>query len=128
MGEKGSSNTHSCTVVPIPVSVVPIPLFYCRFFLSGYQYQKCGIGTTLLLPCFPALVPVPILVVPVPLYKNFQNSLHFGFHYMLASCTASHPLQIDLCLLNRVLQSLDTFTLTMESYVLHVIKNPKVQT
>ena len=46
---------------------------------------------------------------------------------MLASFTASYPLQIDLCLLNSVLHSLDTFTLTLESSVLHVIKNPKVR-
>ena len=46
---------------------------------------------------------------------------------MLASCTASHPLQTDLFLLNCVRHSLGTFTLTLESSVLHVIKNPKVQ-
>ena len=45
---------------------------------------------------------------------------------MLASFTASYPLQTDLCLLNCVLHFLGTFTLTLESSVLHVIKNPKV--
>ena len=45
---------------------------------------------------------------------------------MLASFTASYPLQTDLCLLNCVLHSLGTFTLTLESSILHVIKNPKV--
>ena len=47
---------------------------------------------------------------------------------MLDSLTASYPLQTDLCLLNCVLHSLGTFTLTLESSVLHVIKNPKVRT
>ena len=46
---------------------------------------------------------------------------------MLASFTASYPLQTDLCLLNCVLHSLDTFTLTLESSILHVIKNLKVR-
>ena len=50
----------------------------------GTGTNKCGTGTKLLLPCFSALVPVL-------LHKNFQNSLHFGFHYTLASCTASNP-------------------------------------
>ena len=47
---------------------------------------------------------------------------------MLTSYTASNPLQTDLCLLNCLLHSLDTFTLTLESSLLHVIKNPKVRT
>ena len=46
---------------------------------------------------------------------------------MLASFTASYPLQLDLCLLNCVLHSLDTFTLTLESSVLLVIKIPRVR-
>ena len=46
---------------------------------------------------------------------------------MLASFLASYPLQTDLCLLNYVLHSLDTFTLTFESVVLLVIKIPRVQ-
>ena len=144
MGEKVSSNTYSRTVVQYRYQKCTT----C-FFLSGTGTNKCGIGTrlllplsslmgtgtsecgtctNLLLPCFSALVPVPILVVSVPLYKNFQNSLHFRFHCMLASCTASNPLQTDLCLLNCVLHSLDTFMLTLEPSLLHVIKSPKVRT
>ena len=95
---------------------------------SGTGTGKCGTGTKLSLPYFSASVPVPIIVVPVPLCRNFQNSLHFGFHCTLASCTASNPLQTDLCLLNCVLHSLGTFTLTLESSLLHVIKSPKVRT
>ena len=98
------------------------------FFLVGTGNSKCGTCTTLLLPLFQPWYQYQFLVVPVPLYKNFQNSLHFGFHCMLASFTALHPLQTDLCLLNCVLHSLSTFTLTLESSVLHVIKNPKVRT
>ena len=41
MGEKGSSNTHSCTVVPVPVSLVLVPKVYYLFFVIGT-------GTTLL--------------------------------------------------------------------------------
>ena len=98
------------------------------FSLTGTGTNKCGTGTKSALHYFSSLVPVPILVVPVPLYKNFQNSLHFGFHCMLASCTASNPLQTDLCFLNCVLHSHNTFTLTLESSLLHVIKSPKVRT
>ena len=47
---------------------------------------------------------------------------------MLTSCTASNPLQTDLCLLNCVLHSLGTFMLTLVSSLLHVIKSPKVRT
>ena len=46
---------------------------------------------------------------------------------MLASFTASYPLQTDLCLLNYVLHSLGTFTLTLESSVLLVIKIRRVR-
>ena len=46
---------------------------------------------------------------------------------MLTSFTASYPLQTDLCLLNCVLHSLGTFTLTFESSVLLVIKIPRVR-
>ena len=46
---------------------------------------------------------------------------------MLASFTDSYPLQTDLCLLNYVLHSLGTFTLTLESSVLLVIKIPRVR-
>ena len=46
---------------------------------------------------------------------------------MLTSFTASYPLQADLCLLNCVLHSLGTFTLTLESSVLLAIKIPKVR-
>ena len=102
---------------------LPLP----RFFIMGTGTSKCGTGTKLFMPLIPVLVPVPIIVVPVPLCRNFQNSLHFGFHCMLASCTTSNPLQTDLCLLNCVLHSLGTFTLTLESSLLHVIKSPKVR-
>ena len=47
---------------------------------------------------------------------------------MLASFTASYPLQTDLSFLNCVLHSLITFTLTLESSVLLVIKIPRVRT
>ena len=106
MGEKGSSNTHFISTATIGVSVVPgtgtrflLPLF--SLMGSGTNEcctstSECGTDTNLLLPCFSALVPIPILVVPVPLYKNFQSSLHFRFHCMLASCTAPNPLQTYL--------------------------------
>ena len=47
---------------------------------------------------------------------------------MLVSFPASYPLQTDLCLLNYALHSLDTFTLTLESVVVLVIKIPRVRT
>ena len=98
------------------------------FFIMGTGTSKCGTSTKLLLPLIPVSIPVPIIMVPVPLCRNFQNSLHFGFPCRLASCNALNPLQTDLCFLNCVLHSLGTFTLTLESSLLHVIKSPKVRT
>ena len=46
---------------------------------------------------------------------------------MLPSFTALNPLQTGLYLLNCVLHSLGTFTLTLESSLLQVIKSPKVR-
>ena len=108
--------------------MVPIQNCHCHFFfIMGSGTSKCGTGTKLLLPLIPVSVPIPIIVVPVPLCRNFQNSLHFLFHCTLASCTTSNPIQTDLCLLNCVLHSLGTFTLTLESSLLHVIKSLKVR-
>ena len=128
MGGQNSSNdlfTHGGTGTS--KCVIGTRLLRPLFSLMGTDTNKCGTGTKLLLPCFSALVPIPIIVVPVPLSKNFKNSLHFGFHCTLTSCTTSNSLQTDLCLLNCVLHSLSTFTLTLESSLLHVIKSPKVQ-
>ena len=86
-GEKGSSNTHSHTVVSVLVQKCTTCFFLSGtsnnkcgtgtrlvlplFSLMGTSTSECGTGTNLLLPCFSTLVPVPILVVLVPLYKIF---------------------------------------------------------
>ena len=93
--------------------VVPVPLCYCHCVSVGTSTNMCGTGTTIFFFCF--------FFVAVPIYRNFQNSVHLGFHWMLTSFPASYPFQPDLCSRNCVLHSLDTFTLTLESAVLLVI-------
>ena len=78
---------QKCTTCFFVIGIGTI-LLLPSFSLMGTSTSECGTDTILLLPCFSALVSVPILVVPVPLYKNFHNSLHFGFHCILASCIA----------------------------------------
>ena len=125
LGEKAPQIAHSCMtvsvhigtksvlpvfswLVPVPISVVPVPLCYCLIFQPWYHYQFWWYRYH---------------------FTKVSRILYiFGFHCMLASFIASNPLQIDLCLLNCVLHFLGTFTLTLESSLLHVIKNPKVRT
>ena len=97
------------------------------FFRVGTGSSKCGTSTTLLLPIFSALVPVPIFsgtgttLQKFPEFSTFWISLYAHFFHCFI------PLQTDLCLLNCVLHSLSTFTLTLESFVLLGIKIPRVK-
>ena len=59
--------------------------------LFKWPITHSSTGTNMLLHLISASVPVPIRVVPIPLYKNFQNSLRFGFQCTLTSYTALKP-------------------------------------
>ena len=100
--KKNFSRSPPCTSVLVPFSVVPVPLWYCNNF--------------------PASVLVPFSVVPVPLwYCHFLSpSVPVPISLVLV------PLLQKLYLLNCILNSLGTFTLTLEPSLLKVIKNPKV--
>ena len=60
-----------CMLVPVPVSVVPVPMWYRYHFASGdFSLGGTGTGTTwpLLISYFGVPVPVRGVLVPLPLH------------------------------------------------------------
>ena len=87
LGEKTLQMAHSHTAVSVPISAVPVPKVYCRFFRVGTGTSKCGTGTTLLLPLFSSLVPVQIFsgtstnLQKFPEFSTFWISLYAHFFH-----------------------------------------------
>ena len=45
---EGFSNGPKHTVIPVLISVVPVPIWYCHFYHYGYRYQY-GIATFIIM-------------------------------------------------------------------------------